>query len=170
MKPIKIIAIMLLAVTLLAGASFAGNLYTIKDSTGVLGTAACTTATVKSGLLGSKYNLLYEIFNPADSTKLILYPIYTNDTINGPWYRGKAAPITSLFAIGATPLTSNDSLRIYRKFPNTYVSDSTVTQSGNYSMQVNSDDYSYLPYHRWVAAGLTNNGNRTAIRVKVYRP
>jgi hypothetical protein len=170
MKIPKLCAIALLAIMLIAGASSAATLSTIKDSTAIAGTAACTTATVKSGLLGASYTLLYEIFNPADSTKFILYPIYTNDTINGPWYRGKAASITSLFAIGTNPLTSNDSVRLYRKYPGVYVADSSLTQSGNYSMQINSENYSYLPFHRWVAAGLSGNGNRTAIRAKVYRP
>jgi len=158
MRP-KIIA--LLIALLIPAICFAGAT-TILDSTAVLGTANDTTSAIDLEAQGNS-TIGLEWFNAADSSKFIVYPIFASAS-TGPWYRFRPMPsVQYLAAYNASGVA--DSIYMIRRYPDMLL-DSITTQSGQRAYNLQWNLYSNMRYVKIVFDGITDNGNRTAVRVK----
>jgi hypothetical protein len=143
-------------------ACLAASNTTILDSIAILGTANDTTSVIDMEAQGNS-TIGLEWFNAADSTKFTIYPVFSSST-TGPWYRFRPAPsVQYIAAFNAAGVA--DSIKMIRRFPDLLL-DSVTTQSGQRAYNLQWNLYTNMRYAKIVFDGITDNGNRTAIRVK----
>lgn len=157
-----IITILALMALLAPAACLAASNTTILDSIAILGTANDTTSAIDLENQGNS-TIGLEWFNAADSTKFTVYPIFSSAT-TGPWYRYRPEPSVQYLAAASLSGVA-DSIKMIRRFPDLLL-DSITTQSGQRAYNMKFNQYSYMRYVKYVFDGITDNGNRTAIRVK----
>jgi hypothetical protein len=157
-----IVTILALLAMLAPTVCLAATNTTILDSTAILGTANDTTTYIDLESQGNS-TIGIEWFNPADSSKFTIYPIFSSAT-TGPWYRYRPDP--SVQYIAAANLSGvADSIKMIRRFPDLLL-DSITTQSGQRAYTMRFAQLMYMRYVKFVLDGITDNGNRTAVRVK----